>query len=178
VPGELPDALAIWRRQQLRWNKGFAQTARKLLPRILTGSDLRWRDRSIAIMHLGGCTFGVLIAVSAAAWVIDVGLGTITVPIVLPIAAVDLLQALVGALGLALASRTLLRSLGVKRLTDGLLPLLSVVAKTLGMHAYAGAMTASGVLDGVRGRDSSFLRTPKKGVGLDGEGESSARIPS
>jgi cellulose synthase/poly-beta-1,6-N-acetylglucosamine synthase-like glycosyltransferase len=176
VPGELPDALAIWRRQQLRWNKGFAQTARKLLPRILSDSDLPWRDRSIATLHLGGCTFGVLLAVSATAWVIDVGLGTITSPVVLPIAAVDLLQALIGALGLAVASRTLLRSLGVRRVTDGLLPLLSVVAKTLGMHAYAGAMTARGVLDGVRGRHSSFLRTPKKGSGLDGEGESSARI--
>jgi hypothetical protein len=57
-----------------------------------------------------------------------------------------------------------------------LLPVLNVVVRTLGMHAYAGAMTARGVLDGARGRGSSFSRTPKRGAGLDGQTEGSARI--
>ena len=32
--GELPTTLAAWRTQQHRWNKGFAQVARKLLPSV------------------------------------------------------------------------------------------------------------------------------------------------
>src|SRR5205085_1030803 len=44
VPGELPENLATWQRQQFRWNKGFAQTARKLLPGILQGS-LSWHRK-------------------------------------------------------------------------------------------------------------------------------------
>jgi cellulose synthase/poly-beta-1,6-N-acetylglucosamine synthase-like glycosyltransferase len=175
VPGELPDTLAVWQRQQLRWNKGFAQTARKLLPGIILRRQLPWHDKMIAVLHLGGCTFGVLLGITIAAWVLDVGFGTISYPIVLPLAGLGLLQAVVGALGLAVVSRTLLRSLGVRRATDGLLPVLRVVLKTIGMHAYAGAMTARGVLDGARGRGSSFLRTPKRGADLDGRGEGSAR---
>jgi hypothetical protein len=176
VPGELPDALATWQRQQLRWNKGFAQTARKLLPGILVDSNLTWRDRCAAVLHLGGCVYGVLLAVTVAAWVIDVGLGTISYPIVLPIAGLGLLEALVGALGMAVASRTLLRSIGQRRATEGLLPVVNAVLRTMGMHAYAGAMTARGVLDGARGRRASFLRTPKKAAGLDGNGEDPARM--
>ena len=175
VPGELPGTLAIWQRQQLRWNKGFAQTARKLLPGIVIGSRLPWHDRMVALLHLGGCAFGVLLGVTVAAWIIDIGLGSISYSIVLPLAGLGLLQALVGALGLAVASRTLLRSLGVTRVTEGSWSVVKVALKTIGMHAYAGAMTARGVFDGARGHSSSFLRTPKKGAALDGKDESPAR---
>ena len=75
-----------------------------------------------------------------------------------------------------MASRTLLRSIGQRRTTEGLLPVVNAVLRTMAMHAYAGAMTARGVLDGARGRGSSFLRTPKKASGLNGEGEDPARM--
>jgi cellulose synthase/poly-beta-1,6-N-acetylglucosamine synthase-like glycosyltransferase len=176
VPGELPDALATWQRQQLRWNKGFAQTARKLLPRILVDRKLSWRDRCVALLHLGGCVYGVLLAITVAAWVVDVGLGTISYPIVFPIAGFALLEAFVGAIGLGVASRTLLHSIGQNRVTEGALPVINAVLRTMGMHAYAGMMTARGVLDGARGRGSSFSRTPKKAARLDGDGEDPARI--
>jgi cellulose synthase/poly-beta-1,6-N-acetylglucosamine synthase-like glycosyltransferase len=170
VPGELPDSLANWERQQLRWNKGFAQTARKLLPGIVAGGEVAWRDRMVAVLHLGGCTFGVLIAITAAAWLLDALLGTLSYRVVLPLAGLGLLQALVGLFGLALASRTLLRALDVRRVTEGVWPVVKVGLVTFAMHAYAGAMTARGVLDGARGHGSAFIRTPKKGARLDGEG--------
>jgi hypothetical protein len=176
VPGELPDALGTWQRQQLRWNKGFAQTARKLLPGIVIRGDLSWRDRAVAILHLGACGFGVLLAVTVAAWAVDLVLGTISYPVILPLAGLGLLQAMVGAFGLAAVSRTLLRELGVARVTEGLLPVGRVVVRTIGMHAYAGAMTARGVLDGARGRGSAFSRTPKRGARLEDEAGGSARI--
>ena len=142
----------------------------------MVDGNLTWRDRCVAVLHLGGCAYGVLLAVTVAAWVTDVGLGTISYPIVLPIAGLGLLEALVGALGMAVASRTLLRSIGQRRTTEGLLPVVNAVLRTMAMHAYAGAMTARGVLDGARGRRSSFSRTPKKAAGLDGDGEDPARM--
>jgi GT2 family glycosyltransferase len=177
APGELPDALRIWQKQQLRWNKGFAQTARKLLPGIVVRANLPWRDRGVAILHLGGCVYGVLMAITVAAWALDAALGTITYPVVLPIAVFDVLQALVGTIGLAVSSRTLLRSLGVKRATEGLWPVAKVALRTLCMHVYSGAMTARGVLEGARGHDSLFGRTPKRASGLDGDDMGSAEVP-
>ncbi|HUI35246.1 MAG TPA: glycosyltransferase [Stellaceae bacterium] len=177
APGELPDVLATWQRQQLRWNKGFAQTARKLLPGIVIRSRLPWRDRAVAVLHLGGCTYGVLMGCTIAVWLLDAALGTITYSIVVPLAVFDSLQGCVGAIGLAVASRTLLRSLGVKRATEGLLPVIKVALRTLWMHAYAGFMTARGVLEGARGRHSLFGRTPKRGSGLDADDAGSARMP-
>ena len=58
VPGELPDTLEAWQRQQFRWNKGFAQNARKLLPIVWRG-DLSWSRRAEAVLHLGGCLLPV-----------------------------------------------------------------------------------------------------------------------
>jgi len=177
VPGELPDSLRVWERQQLRWNKGFAQTARKLLPGIVVGSHLPWHDRAAAILHLGGCSYGVLLAITVAGWVLDAGLGTITYPIVLPLAGFGLLEAIGGALGLAVVSRTLLQSLGAKRATEGLLPVTRIALRTIAMHIYAGAMTARDVLQGARGHHSVFGRTPKSGAGLDSDDASSASLP-
>jgi hypothetical protein len=177
VPGELPDALATWQRQQLRWNKGFAQTARKLLPGIVTRRGLPWHDRSVAVLHLGGCAYGVLMGITIAAWGLDAALATITYPIVLPLAVLDILEGCVGAIGLAVVSRTLLQSLGAKRATEGLLPVVHVALRTLGLHTYAGFMTARGVLEGARGRRSLFGRTPKRGSGLDADDTDSARMP-
>jgi len=176
VPGELPDSLATWQRQQLRWNKGFAQTARKLLPGIVD-RRLPWRDKMVAILHLGGCSYGVLQATGNVAGLVALVLGTISWRIVLPLLGLGLLEGVGGALGYALASRTLLRSLGVSRVTDGVLPVIKVTLVTLGMHAYSGLMTARGVLDGIRGRGSSFIRTPKKGARLASQSEGSARMP-
>jgi len=148
---------------------GNPQTARKLLPGILARRHLPWHDKMVAVLHLGGCSFGVLLAISDTAGLVDLLLGTFSYAIVLPLSGLGLLQALVGAFGLALGSRTLLRSLGVTRVTDGMFPVIRTTLVTFGMHAYSGAMTARGVWDGMRGQGSGFMRTPKRGSGLDGQ---------
>lgn len=51
VPGEVPSSLAGFQEQQYRWVKGSAQTARKLLPAILS-SGLPLRVRIEAFFHL------------------------------------------------------------------------------------------------------------------------------
>jgi cellulose synthase/poly-beta-1,6-N-acetylglucosamine synthase-like glycosyltransferase len=176
VRGELPDAFSTWNRQQLRWNKGSAQTARKLLPGIVTRRGLPWRERSAAVLHLGGCTYGVLMAVTDVAGPIDFICGTISWSIVLPLVALNLLEGIVGLTGLAFASRNLLRRLGIKRVTEGTWPVIRVAMVTFYMHTSAGGKTTRGVLQGLWGSDSAFLRTPKKGTRLDPQGENSPEV--
>ena len=72
-------------------------------------------------------------------------------------------ESLVGAFAMALLSRDLLQPLRGMPERAGLASRCVITAYTIAMHAYAGVMTAWGVLEGMRGRDSSFVRTPKKG---------------
>ncbi|HEV2185875.1 MAG TPA: glycosyltransferase [Stellaceae bacterium] len=176
APGELPDAFSIWNRQQLRWNKGYAQTARKLLPGIFVRRGLSWHDRFVAFLHLAGVTYGVLMVIGEGAAVIDFLLGTISWSIVIPLAAMGFFLGLAALIGMAFASRTLLGSIGVRRVTEDLGPVLRVALVTSWMHSHAAAQTAFGVLQGLLGADASFLRTPKKGAGLDPKVESSPEV--
>jgi len=54
-PAELPPEMLAFKAQQARWAKGGAQTARKLLPRIL-GSRLPAKVKWEAFFHLTSCT--------------------------------------------------------------------------------------------------------------------------
>lgn len=54
-PAELPPEIQSFKAQQHRWAKGGAQTARKLLPRIL-GSRLPLKIKVEAFFHLTSCT--------------------------------------------------------------------------------------------------------------------------
>jgi cellulose synthase/poly-beta-1,6-N-acetylglucosamine synthase-like glycosyltransferase len=51
APAELPSSLAAFRSQQHRWAKGSIQTARKLLPTLLSRRDLSWKIRLQALLH-------------------------------------------------------------------------------------------------------------------------------
>ncbi|MGB8165960.1 MAG: glycosyltransferase [Chthoniobacteraceae bacterium] len=51
VPGELPDSVGAYRRQQFRWAKGSIQTARKLLPAVLAAPVPAWK-KLFACFHL------------------------------------------------------------------------------------------------------------------------------
>lgn len=53
VPADLPASAAAWRRQQFRWTKGTAETARLLLRR-LWASPLSLRTRLQGALHLTG----------------------------------------------------------------------------------------------------------------------------
>jgi len=163
VPGEVPDSVAAWRRQQLRWNKGYAQTARKLLPRI-GRAPIPLRRKFDALLHLSGCTFGVMTIAGNVLFNIDLVLGTMSYRIVLPLTAYALLQSMVGALALALLSRRVLRDVACDEPSTGPMQRCWLALCTIGMHAYAGLITGTGVLDGMRGRASQFVRTPKTGA--------------
>jgi len=161
VPGELPNSLASWGAQQCRWNKGFAETARKLLPSIWR-SNLPWGRKCAAALHLGGCAFGLLIVATGILCGIDVLLGTPSYSLVLPLAALGLLQGLMGALAMALLSSNFLRRYGVDFQPRGFVTTCRLTLYTILMHHYAAALTAGSVVNGIRGRRSGFVRTPKR----------------
>ena len=147
--------------QQCRWNKGFAQTTRKLLPTIWR-SHLPWRRKLDAALHLGGCAFGPLVLATGILWWIDLLLGTFSYSLVLPLAALGLLQGVTGALAMALLSSDLLRRPGVGSPTRSFMTTCRLTFYTIMMHHYAAALSARSVLDGIRGRASAFVRTPKR----------------
>ena len=161
VPGELPNSLASWGQQQCRWNKGFAETARKLLPSILR-SAVPWGRKLDAALHLGGCGFGLLAAATGILCGIDVLLGTMSYSLVLPLAALGLLQGVMGALAMALLSSNFLRGSEVGSQARGFVTTCRVTLYTILMHHYAAALSAGSVLNGIRGRRSGFVRTPKR----------------
>jgi cellulose synthase/poly-beta-1,6-N-acetylglucosamine synthase-like glycosyltransferase len=161
VPGELPATLADWERQQRRWNKGFAQTARKLLPTIWRSSLAPGR-KCEATLHLGGCAFGPLLVASNLAFAVDLLLGTMSYALVLPLCALGLAQGIAGSLTMAALSDRLIRPPGSGAEPRTLAATVKITLFTMLMFAYAGAMTSRGVLDGMRGHVSVFARTPKR----------------
>jgi cellulose synthase/poly-beta-1,6-N-acetylglucosamine synthase-like glycosyltransferase len=161
VPGELPKNLASWGIQQCRWNKGFAQTTRKLLPSIWR-SRLPWKRKLDAILHLGGCAFGPLLLATALLWWIDILFGTFSYSLVLPLAGLALLQGVTGAFAMAVLGNDLLRRTEVGSRTRSFTQTCGLTLYTILMHQYAAALTARSVIDGIRGRASAFVRTPKQ----------------
>ncbi len=161
VPGELPNSLASWGQQQCRWNKGYAETARKLLPSIWR-SDLSWVRKIDAALHLGGCAFGLLIVATVILCGIDVLLGTLSYSLVLPLAALGLVQGVIGALAMALLSRNLLRRYGATSHVRGFVTTCGLTLYTVLMHHYAASLSVASVVNGIRGRRSGFVRTPKR----------------
>ena len=65
VPGELPETAAAWRAQQARWNKGHAQTARKLMP-VIWASDMPLWKKAAMTLQMGQFAFFALAFTSAA----------------------------------------------------------------------------------------------------------------
>ncbi len=63
VPSELPVMMESFKKQQYRWAKGCAQTAKKLYPRLLR-ADIPEYVRFMAMMHLGGYFVSLLMVLS------------------------------------------------------------------------------------------------------------------
>jgi cellulose synthase/poly-beta-1,6-N-acetylglucosamine synthase-like glycosyltransferase len=156
VPGELPPTLAAWRTQQFRWTKGFAQVAKKLIGRV-------WRSR---------LPFAAKLAFTLQT----------AQPMCYPLAALSL----VGSLSLLLVETMRpgsLSSIGLTLMGLGCLGSLAFVAAgqaALGRAGWAlfpwryatilllnsGLVLSNSraVLEGLAGKRSPFVRTPKRGA--------------
>lgn len=157
VPSELPGTMRAYKNQQHRWAKGAVQTARKLLPRILA-SDLPRPVKREALSHLTlNLSYPLVLAVA------------LLLPWTLP-ARLALHQPWFFALDLALFGVTLWSNLRFYGLAlreahpGALAPLLrlpAVLALGIGMAVNQ----SRAVLEGLLGRDATFVRTPKEGDG-------------
>jgi cellulose synthase/poly-beta-1,6-N-acetylglucosamine synthase-like glycosyltransferase len=160
VPGELPSDMTSWGMQQRRWNKGYAQTARKILPRVMA-SRLPWQRKLDAVLLLGGCVLGPLMLLQAGLWVIDWLIGTFSFRIVGTLAVLGLLQGVGGILALTLLTPAPLadqRGPGRRRL--GTACMIGLLA--MWMQFRAALLTTRDVIEGLFGRSSAFVRTPKR----------------
>jgi len=171
VPGELPADLNGFRSQQFRWAKGSMQVARKLLPAVLT-ARLRPAVRLEALFHLTHnlpyllTATLALLAVPALAWrdspapasawiEATLALGAAAVSVAYLVTAQRAVRG--AALGLRAAVSVALRAPALMALTAGI---------SLGQ--------ARAVLEGLAGRPSEFVRTPKQGSAPSAGGYASA----
>ena len=155
VPGELPDELAAWRAQQHRWNKGFAQCARKLIGPIWR-SDFAWWRKLAATCHLGQCCFSPLAVIALGNALLSLLLGYQQ-----PVALIVLGCTATGlGAGAVFAMTWLARQRLQRARPAGFFPAyLAILALNAGL-AFA---NAKAVAEGLLGYSSDFVRTPKRG---------------
>lgn len=151
---ELPVEMNAFKSQQQRWTTGSIQTAKKLLPRLLT-SRLSWPIKLEALFHLGGF-FSYPIGLLASLGFPPLLLGTFHVPHVWYVDVIwFFLLAIPGACFYVCAQHELYPDWR-KRIR--LVPW--VIAVGVGMSVN----NARAVLDGLFKREGEFVRTTKFGV--------------
>ncbi|HYM01704.1 MAG TPA: glycosyltransferase [Stellaceae bacterium] len=158
VPGELPNTIAVWRAQQSRWTKGFGQLIRKHLVAIWR-SKLTASRRLVATANLLVVGFGPLLAIALVT-------GAIELFVAGPSA---LALALTGfAIVFGFTAALVMKMLGQRMLRDiGFWSAMPQVISAMSFFVYAQLSAARGVLDGIRGIASPFVRTPKIGEPSD-----------
>ncbi len=154
VRGELPGSMGVWRLQQFRWTKGFAEAARKLLWPVWR-SHLSIGQKLVSTLHLGSGLLGPLFALTATTAAIDFTMGYgITWPVAALIALSLLEGAIIGPAMLILISQIFVRG---SRLASELPRLPAVV----GLQVLMGLANLRGTVQALIGRSTAFERTPK-----------------
>ncbi|MEM0965398.1 MAG: glycosyltransferase [Verrucomicrobiota bacterium] len=156
VPAELPSTFTAFKNQQFRWAKGSIQTAKKLFPRV-------WRSGHSLVVRIQALLHMTHYAIHPVT--LTVALLSLPILFILPEELHVLLRSfgvaaiLVAALGpnslYLVGQRHLYPETWPKRVV--LLPLLTVIG--LGISVS----NSRGVISGIFGKDSEFVRTPKKG---------------
>ncbi len=155
VPGELPADLAAWRSQQHRWNKGFAQCARKLIGPIWR-SDFPWWRKLAATCHLGQCCFSPLAVVALANALGSLLLGGQQPPVLIALGCTATALGAGSVLAMTWLAQRRLHRIGPAEFAAAY---LAVLALNAGL-AFA---NAKAVAEGLAGLRSGFVRTPKRG---------------
>lgn len=160
TPGELPIIMNAIKSQQYRWNKGGAETARKNFGKVFS-SQLPWINKVHAFFHLFNSSVFVCLLIAALlsvpmlfikyqhpsiAWIFNLGIVFI----------------------LGFLSITLFYWIAAKRFnnTKSFLftyPKFLIVSMGLSLH------NGIAVVEGLMGRKTPFIRTPKFNVSLKGD---------
>ena len=153
VPGQVPDTMRNWRRQQRRWSNGFVQVAQRTFGRLLRAP---WPlgEKLSALSMITMQAFFPAVAIGAIALILGILLRGMDARPYLPELIVAGVLTLVVAVGMtlppyvALRRGTLLRYLQ----TVLLLPFLMI---------YLSGANGPKILQTLRGRTEMFKRTPK-----------------
>lgn len=154
--GELPTTLAAWRTQQHRWNKGFAQVARKLLPSVWR-SDMPPLFKLALTLEVGQSLFCPLAALCLTTSLSLLWLNAGQQPL-----ALSLLGLIATAMGVFSATTFVtLGQLALGRYPRSAIPLSILAAMTLTSGLILSNSRA--VFEAAMGKQSPFVRTPKMG---------------
>ncbi|MBN2144688.1 MAG: glycosyltransferase [Candidatus Aureabacteria bacterium] len=155
VPAELPEDVHAFKSQQFRWAKGSIQTAKKLLPIILKGKD-SWFKKFQAIMHLSHyIVYPLMLMLALLSYPVLMTNHFHESPVYYPLNTLILLLALIAPNSVYLTSQLIINGCRFSKL----LMLSSVVLIGVG----AVVSNSIGVFEALIGRNSDFIRTPKKG---------------
>lgn len=154
VPAEIPADIAAFKSQQRRWAKGSIQTARKLLPRVMS-APLPLATRIQAVLHLTHYLVHPLM-LTVAALAAPILLGWQGVPIPRPVFWTLAALLLVGTTGPSMLYITGQRALrrDWKRHVMSL-PVLMLLGTGIAVS------NTRAVLEALAGVPSGFVRTPK-----------------
>ncbi|MGH6890393.1 MAG: glycosyltransferase [Rhizomicrobium sp.] len=155
VRGELPRSLSVWRQQQFRWTKGFAEAARKLLWQVWR-SRLRFGQKLGSTFHLGAGLLGPLFALTLVSGAIDLSIGYgPTWPSLLLVGLSLVGGGIIGPAALMLTAQILVR--GSRWETE-----LPGLPRILAFQLGNGLANIGGAIDALLGRATVFERTPKQ----------------
>ncbi len=156
APAELPSEMSGLKSQQYRWQKGGAESARKLIPSILK-SDLNFKQKFHAVGHLLGSSVFVSILMAA--------LISVPLMIVLPVTDIDMTIFSIFQIGILIMSVVYLVA---NRRAEMDKPAWKVAFKFLVLFPVFLAMSMGlslhnsvAVIQGFRGKRTPFVRTPK-----------------
>ena len=162
APAELPVSMNAFKAQQRRWAKGSVQTARKLLPQVLA-AKLPLRVRTEALFHLTSNLAYPLMALLSFLMIpaliarVHTGLREMAL-LDLPIFAAATIS--VVTFYAVSQAQVLTLEAGGSRLG----PRLKAIPGTLAVGIGLSLSNAAAVLDGILGRSTPFVRTPKYSV--------------
>jgi cellulose synthase/poly-beta-1,6-N-acetylglucosamine synthase-like glycosyltransferase len=153
-PAELPVEMNAFKTQQQRWAKGSVQVCKKLLPRILA-SELPWKEKAEATFHLtANLAYPLMVLLAALmfpAMVLRYSMGwaemiVVDVPIFLA----------------ATVSVCIFYALSQKeQFPNTWKTKLKYIPAVLGIGIGISINNAIAVLEGLFGKPSEFIRTPK-----------------
>ena len=157
-PAELPATVTAFKSQQFRWCKGSIQTAVKLIPRILRSKEA-FKVKVEAVTHLLNYSVHPLIYLNIL----------LTMPVVyfqskLFDAPLYFMLPLMFILGLATMGPIVFYAVSQKHLYADwrrrlrFLPVLSMIGSGISLS------NTKAWLEGIMGKQSSFVRTPKMGI--------------
>lgn len=154
VPSELPDSAPAVLSQYHRWAKGSAEVLRKLASRVWT-APLRPAARLASVLHLVAPLLYPMLVLMA---LLHPALVFVELP---PWAGALWAVGGMGVVGFVTAHATTIRVRHANRFLPRLLMVLPFMAWVVGMSWN----NARGVLAGLAGYRTDFVRTPKRGAG-------------